>query len=1076
MKRRLLSVFLLLCVLSLHAQEKPRSGLVTDELGIPLERVSVQLKGTTTGSFTDAKGHFSIKAADNGILVFTMVGFNREELPASAINANFSLRLTKTESQLTEVVVTALGVNRGRNQMPYAVQTIQGDEVARNRTPNFLQGLSGKIAGLNVQQPNTLGGSTNMTLRGVRSINGDNQALFVVDGVPFSNANNTRNNLNTGNSDQRIGRGGYDYGSMAADFNPDDIASITVLKGAAATALYGSQGANGVILITTKKGKGSLGVTINTGATLSVVDKSTMPKFQDQYGGGYFQDKHDPSGYFYWVDINGDGQNDRVVVTGDDASYGAPFDPELMVYQWDSFDPSSVHYGKPRPWVAGTKDPTDFFRKPVSSNVSAFVDGSNDKGSLKLGLTRTDENGIVENSRIIKNMANFSGTLQLSPKLSVGAMANFAQVKGKGRFATGYDGDEAKNVMTSLRQWWQTNVDIKEQRAAYFRTRKNVTWNWKSYDNLAPNFWNNPYWSVYENYENDTRNRTFGNVHLNYKAAEWLNIMGRVSLDTYDELREERNALGSTNVSKYARINRSFRETNLDLLANMDKNFGTDINFKAVLGTNVRKQLHESIYAQTNGGLISPGVYSLSNSLNALEFPDEYVGKREVQGVFGGVTLTWKDMLSLDGTMRRDASSTLPKGNNVYYYPSVSGGFTFSKLLPATDWLTYGKIRANYAQVGSDAPINIVKDTYLGVAPIGPRPQATVPSTKNNSDLKPERTNSVEAGLEMSFLKGRVGFDVTWYKTNTIDQIMPIVLSTASGYAYRYLNSGIVENKGWELSINATPVRTADFSWSLQANWSANRNKVVKLYGDADNFQLASFQGSVSLNAAVGKPFGIIRGYDYVYTNGQRTIDEDGYYMSTATTNEIIGDPNPDWIGGINNLVRYKELAFSFLIDVRHGGDVFSLDQYFGLSQGLYRETALLNDLGHPSRAPLDEGGGVILPGVTEDGKVNETRVPNDYGLYGDYHNPHKGYVYDASFVKLREAMLTYSLPQRMLQRLGPVKGLDFSLIGRNLWIIHKNLPNADPEDSLGAGNLQGYQTGAYPNVRTVALNLKFKF
>lgn len=1061
---------------ALFAQDAVRKGVVLDETGIPLERVSVQIKGTTSGTFTDGKGQFSLKAPLNAVLVFTMVGYNRAEIAAEAVSDNYSIRLMKNESQLTEVVVTALGVNRNRNQMPYAVQTIKGDDVAKIRTPNFVQGLSGKIAGLNIQQGNAMGGSTNITLRGIRSITGDNQALFVVDGVPYANASGTRNILNTTNSAQRTGGGGYDYGSTAADFNADDIETITVLKGAAASALYGSQGANGVILITTKKATRGLGVTVNAGGSLGMLDKSTFPKYQRLYGGGYAADKDDATGFFYEDDLDGDGTPDLIAPVSDDASYGHRFDPNLMVLQWDALIPGTAGYLKKRAWMAPENNPDAFFRKATASNFSVFVDGGSDKGSFKVGLTRNDEKGIIENSRIVKNLVNISASFNPVPKLTFSAAANYTNIQGKGRWGTGYDGSEGKNIMTSLRQWWQTNVDILQQKDAYFLERKNRAWNTASYDDLSPYYWDNPYWTIYENYQDDTRNRFFGNVSVNYKATEWLNVMARVAQDYYDELREERIAIGSTGVPKYLRSNRWFKETNIDLLLNADKEIAPGLSLKGLLGSNIRKQRIENVSAQTNGGLVVPRLYTLSNTRSQPASPLEYLGTREVQGIFAGTTLSYKDMLSLDLTLRRDVSSTLPKGANSYYYPSVSGGFTFSKLLPAATWLSIGKIRANYAQVGADAPISAIRDTYLQEQIWGSVVQYSTRNTKSNLGLKPERTESLETGLELGFLDNRIGLDLTAYKTKTIDQIIPVASSAASGFLARYMNAGVVENKGLEVSLTGTPVRNTNFSWNITANWSTNKNRVVSLPDGSDNLQLASYQGNVTINAAIGEPFGIIRGSDFIYTNGRKTVDEEGRYLVSPTTNIIIGDPNPDWLAGINNQFRYKNFFLSFLIDMRKGGDLFSLDMFYGLSQGMYAETALINSRGKNTREPVADGGGIILDGVTEDGKENTVWVENEYGTYGDYFNPNKAFVYDASYVKLREVVLTYSLPKSLLSRIGFVKGLDFSLIGRNLWIIHKNLPHADPEDNLGSGNLQGYQSGSYPTTRNFTFNLKCKF
>jgi len=1066
-KHALLLAVLMLFTALVYGQTRTITGTVRDSKGDPVPFANVTIKGTNTGVSADVNGNFSIEVAEGQTLVVSSTSFAEQEV---AIGTGNTVNVTlQSQGNLQEVVVTALGIRRTRNQVPYAAQQLPGDEVNRARTNNFVQNLSGKVAGLDIKQTNTLGGSTNVVLRGTKSITGDNQALFVIDGVPYNNAiTNTAN--------QRTGRGGYDYGNAAADINPDDIASITVLKGAAASALYGSQGANGVILITTKKGTKGLGVTVNSGITIGRIDKSTFAEYQTQYGAGYGAFYEDATGYFLERDIDGDGTPDLVAPVLEDASYGGPFDPNLLVYQWDAFDPLSPNFGIARPWVAAEHTPVDFFETAVSSNQSIFIDGANDKGMFKLGYTRNDDKGILPNSKIKKNLVNFSGAYNVTSALTAGAVINFSNIEGRGRFGTGYDD---KNLMTNFRQWWQVNVDIEDQKDAYFRQRRNVTWNWKDPDNLVPNFWDNPYFTRYENYQNDSRNRYFGNVYLNYKITDWLNILGRISLDSYDELQEERQAVGSVTTSSYSRFNRAYRETNYDLLATMDKDLSEDINFKALLGTNIRKQRTESIRAITNGGLIIPNWYAIANSANTPNAPVESAPRREVQGVFAGATFTWREMVTLDATIRRDKSSTLPEENNVYYYPSVSAGFTFSRLLPTATWLSYGKLRANYAQVGNDAPIFSVHDAYLAIPVFGPNPQFSVPGTKNNINLVPEITKSAEVGLEMAMLRNRIGFDFTYYTAKSIDQIVPVIVSTSTGYTSRFLNAGTIQNKGIEISAFGTPVQTKDFSWNININFARNRNKVLELFEGAQNLVLADFQAGVSLNATLGQPYGTIRGSNFVYTDDgkggmQRTVGANGRYLLSPNSNEVIGNANPDWTGGISNSLRYKDLTLSFLIDTRQGGDIFSLDLYYGMGTGLYPETVQLNDLGNPSRSPLADGGGIILPGVKADGTPNDIRRANSEGTLG-YRQPTAGFIYDASYIKLREVAISYSLPTSFVNKLKYFKGIDISLVGRNLWIIDKNIPYADPEESISAGNLQGYQSGAYPTTRTFTLNARLR-
>jgi len=1057
------------------AQTKTLSGKITDPKGQPVPFASVRIKGTKIGVSADADGNYNIKVAPNQTLIVTGAGMLSTEVVAPDASV-FNITVKMKDASMTEVVVTALGIKRSKNELPYSVQTVVGDDVSRQRNANFVTNLEGKVAGLNINQSNSLGGSTNVILRGYKSATGSNQALFVIDGVPFDNTN-------TNTTDQVTGRGGYDYGSSAADLNPDDIESISVLKGQAASALYGERGFNGVILITTKKGRKGLGVTLNGGVTTGAIDKNTFAKYQHQYGANYGSANGygSPDGNFLYFDVNGDGNPDLVTPTTEDASWGAKFDPNLMVYQWEAFDKTSSTYHKATPWVAAKNDPTTFFVKPFSYNTSASIDGGNDKATFRLGYTRNEDKGIVPNSKVTKDLLNFAGTLSLTDKLSASAAINFSQVNGLGRYGTGYD---SRNEATNFRQWWETNVDIQDLKAAYFRTKQNTTWNWSDPSNepagLVPIYWNNPYYDRYESFETDSRSRYFGNVSLNYKATDWFNVMGRISLDSYDELQEERYAVGSIGVPYYSRWNHSFRESNFDLIGNFNKDITSDLNFKGLIGTSLRKTSNNSVFASTNGGLILAHQFSLSNSSSAPLTPTEVQTDVEVGGVYAGATFTYSKLITLDGTVRRDVSSTLPKGNNTYYYPSVSGGFIFSELLKGLNWLSYGKLRANYAEVGHSAPSYGVLDTYTIGAPFGSSPIATANATKNNPNLVPEKNKGYEFGAEASFLQSRVGFDVTYYHARTFNQIIPVSVSTATGYTSKYLNAGTIQNQGWEVSLNGSPVKTRDFSWTINVNYTRNRNKVIQLFDTAQNLQLASFQGGVSLNATVGKPYGTIRGSDFVYTaDGSRTVKSNGYYQITPTSNSVIGDANPNWSGSVSNTFRYKDISLSVLIDTKQGGDIFNLDLYYGLATGLYPETAGKNDLGNPVRNALANGGGIINKGETSDGKVNTKRVDISglFGAYGYYRNPAKAFVYDATFVKLREVALNYSLPSSFIKKMAPFKGIDVSVVGRNLWIIHKNLPYADPEEIISSGNVAlGYMGGAYPTARTFAFNVKFRF
>jgi len=1052
-----------------YAQERTISGVITDENGLPLPSATIVIKGTSNGSTSDFDGNYSIQASNGQVLNFSYVGYDSlEKTIGSSSTINVSLTPGNT---LDEVVVTALGIKREKKSLGYATQEVDGEAVSKVKSSNFVNSLSGKVAGLDIKSSGTLGGSTNVVIRGSNSISGNNQALFVIDGVPISNSN-------TNTATQQSGGGGYDYGNASSDVNPDDIETINVLKGAAATALYGSRGMHGAIIITTKKGKTKkgIGVTISSSVMLGQADKETLPEYQNKYGAGYGAYYDDPTGQFFYEDIDGDGNPDLITPTTEDASYGAAFDPNLLVFQWDNLYPQLEGYGQASPWVAGENNPNSVWGTSGTYVNSVGLDGSSDTSSFRLGYTNMLQEGNLPNSEIKRNSITFSGSNDFSDKLTATTNFTYTKTSGKGRYGTGYD---SNNVMQQFRQWFQTNVDLRAQKNAYFATGENITWNTSSPTDLSPIYSDNPYWTFYENYETDSRNRYYGNVSLNYEINDWLSFMGRFAYDTYTELQEERTNVGSANVSKYSRFNNQVAEYNYDLFLNFNRDLTEKLNLDGNIGFNLRRQTWESIRAETNGGLGIPGLYTLTNSVSPIIAPIEYNAKKMVDGLFARASLGYDGFAFIEGTYRRDRSSSLPVENNTYGYYSASGSLVFSKFVK-TDWLSFGKLRANYAEVGDDTSPYRVYNTYGISAPFDGSGIASNPSALNNLELKPQRQKSYEFGLEMAILNRRAGLDLAYYNTTTEDQIVNVPGSASTGYASRWENAGTIENKGIEVQLYGTPIKTENFNWNISVNWSKNENKVLELRDGIENLQIASLQGGVSINATPGEAYGTIRGTNYIYQDGEKVVGTDGYYLVSDTSNEIIGNVNPDWKAGINNTINYKNVSLNFLVDIQQGGDIFSLDTWYGYATGLYDFTAGLNDLGNPVRNPVTTGndsGGVILPGVQADGTPNTVRASaTTYeNPWGYEKNPNAAHVYDASYVKLRELSLTYKLGEKTLQKL-PFTNASFSIIGRNLWIIHKNLPYSDPEAGLSSGNVQGYQSGAYPTIREIGASLKLQF
>jgi TonB-linked SusC/RagA family outer membrane protein len=1102
MKKLSLLLFMFLFVLGSAWAQRTVSGAITDDTGAPLIGANVLVKGTNVGTITDLDGKYTLAVPEGAeTLIFSYTGFATQEVDLTNTGV-YDLTLSEGVT-LADVVVTALGVKREKKSLGYAAQEVTGDEVTRVKDVNFINSLSGKVAGVDIKRSTQMGGSSNVIIRGVKSLYGSSQALFVVDGTPIDNAI-------TNSTNQQSGRGGYDYGNAAMDINPEDVESITVLRGAAATALYGSRAANGVILVTTKSGSKNkdLGVSVSTGVTFSQLDKSTFPRYQKQYGPGYstflgwyasdYVDE-DPNGFDYFDFGNGDGEQLTTAVY-EDASFGPAFDLVDEAYNWTSYYPELATYGQLQPFEPTDNDATTFYETGIVYNNSIAIDGGTDKSTYRLSYTNFDMKGNLPNSFIDKNTVSFSGSYDVTDKFTASSTVSYINNAATGRYGTGYDN---RNPNQSFRQWYQTTTDMAALKDAYELTGKNISWN--PYGPLdpsnptKPHYFDNYYFVREKNFQNDERNRMIGNVTLDYEFTDWFSLMGRVSMDRYSEIQEERIAIGSIDVSKYDRYNKDFSETNYDLIASFNKYFGADdmFNFDGNLGVNLRRTTFSSIFASTNGGLIVPNVYSLSNSVSSIEAPTERAYEIATNGYFGRASLGFDNWLYLDASGRYDISSTLPVDNNAYFYPAASVSILFSELLNA-EALSFGKLRFSYAEVGNDAPALSLINTYNFVTPFGGVGLASASNTLKNANLLPESTRSLEAGLELRFFNDRVGLDASVYRSNTFDQIIPVAITGATGSLFKYVNAGDIQNQGIELALNATPVQAGDFTWGMNVTWAKNQNEVKELFGDQTNIQLMNVQGGVTINASIGEPFGALRGTNFVYTaDGEKVVYPHPFggmrYRKTSAP-EVIGNVNPDWKGGFSNTFSYKNLSASFLIDVQMGGDFFSLDTWYGYATGIYDITAGDNDLGNPVRTAVEDGGGLSIGGVTQATDADGNRLFDEdgyaikeadneiyayaqdvYSSFGYAIAPNALHIYDASYVKLREVVLSYSLPSSLFKN-NFIGGVDLSVIGRNLWIIYKNSPYSDPEAGLSAGRFLGNQSGAYPAMKELGVNLKVRF
>ena len=1017
------------------------------------------MKGTTVGTISDLDGKFALFNVPSSAktLVVSFIGMKSAEV---AIKPTLKVVLVSDAQVVDEVVVTALGISRQKKALGYAVSEISGDEMlkARGGVSNPVNSLQGKVAGLQIQGGSgSMGGSSKIIIRGVKSISGNNQPLFVIDGVPIEGTD-------FNNTDTQRGAGGYDYGNLVQDLNPDDIDNISVLKGPNASALYGSRATNGVVMITTKKGKKGegYGVTFNSSLGLEVVNK--LPKMQKLYGGGYG---------FSNVTLNGkkylypDMKTDE---SWGDKYEGQDFVSWLDLAKWEAGgkvgDPTTSK------WNAPKHDIDDFFETGVAFTNNISVSQASDRATARVSYTNSDLTGYMPNSSLTKNIFNVAATATSADKrLEVFTNLTYFNSRAKGRSETGY-GDN--NVMQKFIQWGHRELDMAELKSMYqYPDGSQTTWNRNKWDDPTAAYSNNPYWSRYMNYENDSRNRVYGNVGMSYKILENLKFQYKANLDFFVDKQYERNAVYSQEQSRYSEISRQQVETNHEFMLSYNKRF-QDFSFDVNVGSNIMSRRYEYVHGETDGGLAIPLFYNLKNSVNPAT-SDNYLRQKSINSLFASATVGYKSTIYLDMSLRNDWSSTLPNGNNSYMYPSVTGSFVFSELLKEqTPWLSFGKLRLGYAQVGNDTDPYQIIDTYTQYTNITSTPGYIMSTTLKNSNLKPESTNSYEAGLELSFLNNRLGIEATYYSSETKNQIIPLSITGTTGSLYKVVNSGLMTNHGVELAIHGTPVKIKDFSWESSLVLASNKNKVKKLVDGVSYYKLASAPFKVEIGALEGKEYGVIMGTDFVYDDkGNKVINSDGTYASTSG-NQNIGKVYPDFTGGWTNTFRYKNLDMSVLLDFSKGGHYFSTSYMWGMYSGMLEETAALNENGVNIRESIANGGGVLLQGVMKDGTPNTTRL--DAESYGGqiYTGPAAQSVFRSDYLKLREINIGYNVP---LNKAYFIKSLRVAAYGRNLAVWGPDVKHFDPEMAItSSGNVQGVEGGALPSIANFGLNVSLKF
>lgn len=1031
------------------AQSKQITGTVTsadDGLGMP--GVSVIVKGTTIGASTDIDGKYSLEASASDILVYSFVGMVSQEITVGSqtvINV-----VLETESiGMDEVVVTALGVTREKKSLGYAVSEVGGDEITRSNNVNLVNSIGSKVAGVQVNSSSgTAGGSSFITIRGMASLTGNNQPLFVVDGVPIDNSMNASGNPDNGRNNLTDG---VAYSNRAIDLNPDDIASMSVLKGGAATALYGLRAANGVVLVTTKSGKKTKGrkVDVTFSSTVSIDKISQMPDMQYKYAQGLGGDYAGADGP-WWKMFSWGPEVSSLEYDGDTS------------YKWDPRG-RLVPKGTGNGMAAKTFDKEDFFDTGVTYNNSVGISGGSEFASFYLSASYNKSNGVVPENDYEKKTFTLSSDFKLSEKLSLGAKANYINSGG----TRIQQGSNLSGVMLGLMRS-ATTFD----NAAGYEFEDGSQRNYR-----GGGGYDNPYWTVNNSQLKDNVDRLIGNINLKYEFSKNLTLSYRVGIDTYTDKRKSHFAIGSRAVpdGQVQEDEHFQRDINSDLILSYTKKLSDKFNFSAVAGHNMFSSYYQQVYVQGDK-LAIPKFYHTSNAASLLV--RESVTEKRTAAWYGDLGLDWNNMIYFRVTGRNEWSTSLPEGENSFFYPSTSLGVVLSEIPVLKDmtWLNFAKFRTSYAVIANDASPYGTFTTYDQAAygdgstngvtfPFGGQPGFAVGDGLGNAELKPEKMKSFEIGLELSLFQNRLSIDAAYYNNQNEDLILWVPLSGTSGYTDRLMNAGEMENKGIELLISGTPIKTSDFSWDVMVNFTKNKNEVLKLADGVDNVGLGGFTGS-NMRAVQGKAYGSVYGSDWVRNDaGRIVVGADG--MPELSQVEVeLGSALPEWTMGITNSFTYKGITLSALLDIKHGGIMWNgtkgVLQYFG-THGVTG----------------NRGEQKVFDAVTADGAENTTAITLDEdwytGLGNGWYGPSSQFIEDAGWTRLKEVSLSYDFPKSLLGD-SFVKSLSLSFTGKNLW-LDTDYTGVDPETSLmGASNAQGLDYFNMPGTKSYIFGLRMTF
>ncbi|WP_369049117.1 SusC/RagA family TonB-linked outer membrane protein [Tenacibaculum sp. UWU-22] len=1037
----LLQLFLVLVVQVSFAQQKAISGIISDKEG-PLPGVSVVIKGTSTGVATDFDGKYSIKAKPGDVLQFSYVGYTTKEKKVGNSNT-INVTMSEDDTVLNEIVVTALGIKREKQSIGFAQQTVNAENLVRSRETDISNALAGKVAGVQFQgAPSSGFGDSSIRLRG------DDNVLYIVDNVKVTST---------------------------SDINTDNIQDISVLKGAAATALYGPEGINGVVIITSKGAKkGEAVITLNH--STSIEKLGLLPEYQNEYGGGGSQEfdifKYDSSkDPASWAAFDGQ----KMIHYATDESWGPKMDGQ-MVRHWDSWIPGGPEFGKLRAFVPHPENIRSFYDVGTKNNTSVSFTKGGDDYSVRATIGNIDRTLISPNSHRKTINMSINTSINLNDKLRAYTIVNYQNRKTKNAPDTG-----SKNLSGNFNQWFQRQLDFDRLRNYKFNGKK-YSWNLASARDLSAKYWDSPFFEPYENLKFGTKDAMYGKVGLEYTLNDAISASLEVRKNFSAKETNDRQGFGGEKKAEYSEKN-SYKTTNeLFGIVNYDKNLSEDLDLKANAGFELSSYHSQSLKASTEGGLSTENFFSLNTSIDRPSVSNDETNSK-TKSVFAKASLGYKKMLYLDGTARLDWSSTAdPTANRVGTYGG-SASFIFSRLLSNNDILSFGKLRVSLAQAPKFPSTYALLETYDIGTPYGAYGTLSVNSTYANPHLKGGVREEFEVGTELKLYGNRLGLDVTYFNKKDKELPSKISLAPATGYDETYSNEGRQTYKGIEVGLSATPIKTNKFSWDTYLNY-ATLNRTVDFIADGVARNIISSNKGIHREERPGEEWGALYGAAYKRNaDGKLVLSSKG--LPKYESDQYLGSSLPDFTGGFINNFKYKNFSLGFDIDFQFGGKIFSRSNRYNNSSGIGIETVGNNNLGNPVRNAISGGssskyvnasdansdtGGVYVEGVDDSG--------NDVAYYVDAKTYWKGvakiteqWLYGADYVKLRTIRFDYTFDKDIIKHT-PFSDINIGLIANNVWLIHSEIPGFDPSELESTWA----ESGQTPNVRTFGINLKLTF